>query len=158
MHRRERGNGRSCENETCRLLRAARKRYSMWAGGAVNTPRGWVSSTESGPSCGTRKVNSVGLRCGAKHALQCRDAGTCGRIGADSCARVPPYCSFWAVGYDISCGGSDPKSPFCTAYTFGRGFRARRGLRDSDRRDFLRRMTSPALPPIGRRDAKERIR
>ena len=98
--------------------------------------------------CSARRVNSVGLRCGGKHALQCRDVGTCGRIGADSCARVPPYCSFWAVGYDISCGSSDPKSPFCTAYTFGRGFRARRGLRDSDRRDFLRRMTSPALPRL----------
>ena len=31
VHWRERGNSRSCENETCRLLRAARERYSMWA-------------------------------------------------------------------------------------------------------------------------------
>ena len=29
---------------------------------------------------------------------------------ADSCAGVTPYCSFLSVGYDISCGGFDPKS------------------------------------------------
>src|SRR5258706_13120053 len=66
------------------------------------------------PSCAARKGNpqvSVHFRCGGKRALQCLDVGTCGRIAGDSCARVTPYCSVWAVGYDISCGGSDPKSP-----------------------------------------------
>jgi len=103
------------------------------------------------------KRQSVHFRCGGKHALQCLDVGTCGRLAADSCARVTPYCSVWAVGYDISCGSSDPLESMCSAYTFGRDFRARRGLRDSDRRDFGD-LASPALPPVGPREAKGRIR
>ena len=99
----------------------------------------------------------AGLRCRGKIQLQCLTHRTCGRAHADSCARVTPYCSFWAVGYDISCGGSDPLSRQCQAYTFGRAFRARRGLRDSARRDF-ERIGIAALSPIGRRDAKGRVR
>src|SRR3954471_10953173 len=72
--------------------------------------------------------------------------GTCGRVDSDSCARVTPYCSVWAVGYDISCGSSDPKSPFCTAYTSRRDFRARRGLRDSGRRVFETNDVACAAP------------
>src|SRR5204863_3631728 len=49
---------------------------------------------------------SVTFRCRGKLQLQCIDVGTCGRTDADSCARVTPYCSVWAVGYDISCGGT----------------------------------------------------
>src|SRR5439155_24795828 len=51
---------------------------------------------------------SVAFRCRGKLQLQCITVRTCGRADADSCARVTPYCSVWAVGYDISCGGSDP--------------------------------------------------
>src|ERR1700730_1732481 len=53
-------------------------------------------------------VQSVRLRCGGNVELQCLNDGTCGRASADSCAGVTPYCSVWAVGYDISCGSSDP--------------------------------------------------
>src|SRR6201985_3031142 len=49
----------------------------------------------------------------------------------DSCAGVTAYCSVLDVGYDISCGSSDPLSFGWLAYTFGRAFRVRRGLRDS---------------------------
>ena len=31
--------------------------------------------------------------------------GRCGRADRDSCARLPPYCRFPIVRYDISCGG-----------------------------------------------------
>src|ERR1700681_1608107 len=51
------------------------------------------------------------FRCRGKIQLQCLADGTCGRTHADSCAGVTPYCSLWAVGYDISCGSSDPLGP-----------------------------------------------
>src|SRR5579859_880824 len=58
-------------------------------------------------------------------------------IEADSCARVTPYCSLFPVGYDISCDSLDLLSSGGSAYTFGRAFGARRGLRDSAYWDFL---------------------
>src|SRR5882762_6855344 len=58
-------------------------------------------------------------------------------VRQDSCAGVTPYCSVLPVEYDISCGRLDPLSSRCSAYTSRRAFRARRGLRDSDRRGFL---------------------
>ena len=30
-------------------------------------------------------------------------------VAANSCARLPPYCSFLIVKYDISCGGQSSK-------------------------------------------------
>src|SRR5205823_1913456 len=51
------------------------------------------------------------FRCRGKIQLQCLDDGTCGRAHADSSAGVTPYCSLCPVGYDISCGSSDPLGP-----------------------------------------------
>lgn len=39
-----------------------------------------------------------------KSEFICFPSRTCGRAGAESCAGVTPYCSLWAVRYDISCG------------------------------------------------------
>src|SRR5512140_2556383 len=50
-----------------------------------------------------------------ERTLQCLGDGTCGRTRADSCAGVTPYCSFFPVGYDISCGRIDPLSCGCSA-------------------------------------------
>src|ERR1700753_3492782 len=47
---------------------------------------------------------SVNDRCRKNPAVQGISGGTCGCTHADSCARVTPYCSFFFVGYDISCG------------------------------------------------------
>src|SRR3954471_17165094 len=55
---------------------------------------------------------------------------------ADSCARVTAYCSLRAVGYDISCGGSDPLGHMFVVNARARKNSARRGLRDSACRDF----------------------
>ena len=53
------------------------------------------------------KIQSVGFRESEKNAgITCiLELWT---VGSDSCARVTPYCSVLAVGYDISCGSFDP--------------------------------------------------
>jgi hypothetical protein len=58
------------------------------------------SPPQASPS--TRSPRDAGL---PRKPLRCLNDGTCGRNHADSCAGVTPYCSLWAVGYDISCGG-----------------------------------------------------
>ena|SRR5436309_5516050 len=88
------------ENKTCRLFRAARGEHSRRAAIGVNAAKQGLAP----------HVQSVTFRNSGKIALQCIDDGTCGRTAADSCAGVTPYCSVWAVGYDISCGSFDPWS------------------------------------------------
>ena len=131
------------ENKTCRLFGAARGNYSMRAAITVNR------------SSGGQPVN---IRCRGKIALQGGSDGTCGRTHADSCAGVTPYCSFFPVGYDISCGSTVPLK----SQMFGVNVRARfsRPARAKGfcRKGFLRRLASQRCPEIGRRDAKERVR
>ena len=50
-----------------------------------------------------------------ERTLQCLADGTCGRTRADSCAGVTPYCSFFPVGYDISCGSTILLVAICSA-------------------------------------------
>src|SRR5260221_7165803 len=90
-------------------------------------------------------VKPVRFRCGGKQVTipGWRNMWT---VGPDSCAGVTAYCSVLPVGYDISCDSSDLKSSDGLAYTSGRAFCARRGLRDSAYWDFLQiwhRSTAP---------------
>src|SRR5580698_804527 len=55
----------------------------------------------------------VEFRCSGNTEKQYINDGTCGRRPSDSCAGVTAYCSVSAVGYDISCGGSDPLKSWC---------------------------------------------
>ena len=73
----------------------------------------------------------------------------------DSCAGVTAYCSVLDVGYDISCGSSDPKGSGSFAYTSGRAFCVRRGLRDSAYWDFLQIWHRSTAHETGGAKAKE---
>ena len=73
-------------NKTCRLLGAARGNHSRRGAITVNRSRKGRNFPRKIP------------------VLPRLGDGTCGRNHADSCAGVTPYCSFFAVGYDISCG------------------------------------------------------
>src|SRR6476646_9176547 len=96
------------------------------------------------------------LRCRGKIQLQWLGDGTCGRTHADSCAGVTPYCSLWAVGYDISCGSSDPLSP--TVRRTRSGALAAPGEGQGILpAGIVTDLASRRRPIFGRRNAKERV-
>src|SRR3984885_1757538 len=81
---------------------------AFYAGGGHCQPLTRRPDLSDEPPCDAR------VACG-KIRLPCFNDGTCGRNHADSCAGVTPYCSLWAVGYDISCGGFNPYLSLCSA-------------------------------------------
>ena len=140
------------KNKTCRLSRAARGRYCRRAARGVNMPPRRRRIGDSGTARGEPKRHHV------RYIRDLPVSRNMWTVGRDSCAGVTPYCSFSPVGYDISCDSNYILLVLGLALTSGRGFRGRRGLRDSEHRDFCRSLTSQRHHFADRRGAKGKIR